>query len=106
MTAITLKEISLNGLIFPYTDTLAVTSSYFNYFLVSIKEKFKSLKNCQISFKEGFEQYCENTYCDYASQLAKDLDCYYIDLDEIFDYRSIEFKVLIQANERLDLQRN
>ena len=106
MTAITLKEISLNGLIFPYTDTLAVTSSYFNYFLVSIKEKFKSLKNCQISFQEGLEQYCENTYCDYASQLAKDLDRYFIDLDETFDYRSIEFKVLTQLKERLDLQRN
>ena len=46
------------------------------------------------------EQYCENTYCDYASQLAKDLDRYFIDLDETFDYRSIEFNFLIQANTR------
>ena len=70
MTAITLKKISLNGLIFTYAGTFGGTSSYFNYFLVSIKEKFKSLKNCQISFQEGFEQHYENTYCEYASQLA------------------------------------
>ena len=56
------------------------------------------MKNCQISFQEGFEQQYEKTYWEYASQLAKYLDRYYIDLDETFAYRSIEFKVLVQAN--------
>ena len=57
------------------------------------------MRKCQISFQEGFEQQYEKTYWEYASQLAKYLDRYYIDLDETFAYRSIEFKVLIQANE-------
>jgi hypothetical protein len=91
-----IEKLSLNGLMFPFFGT----TSYFRYFIASIKEKFKNLKKCQISFQEGFEQCYENTYCEYASQLAKDLDRYYIDLDETFDYRSIEFKVLIQANTR------
>ena len=91
-----IEKLSLNGLMFPFVGA----TSYFRYFMASIKEKFKNLKKCQISFQEGFEQCYENTYCEYASQLAKDLDRYYIDLDETFDYRSIEFKVFIQANTR------
>ena len=94
-----IEKISLNGLMFPFTGTFAGTSSYFDYFMASIKEKFKNLRKCQISFQEGFEQQYEKTYWEYASQLAKYLDRYYIDLDETFAYRSIEFKVLIQANE-------
>ena len=93
-----IEKLSLNGLMFPFVGT----TSYFRYFMASIKEKFKNLKKCQISFQEGFEQHFENPFgenCEeYASELAKDLDRYYIDLDEKFAYRSIEFKVLVQAN--------
>ena len=93
-----IEKLSLNGLMFPFVDT----TSYFRYFLASIKEKFKNLKKCQISFQEGFEQHFDNPFgenCEeYASELAKDLDRYYIDFDEKFAYRSIEFKVLVQAN--------
>ena len=94
-----IEKITLNGLMFPFTGTFAGTSSYFDYFLASIKEKFKNLKKCQISFQEGFEQHYEKTYWEYACQLAKYLDRYYIDLDETFAYRSIEFKIFIQAKE-------
>ena len=93
-----IEKLSLNGLMFPFFGT----TSYFRYFIASIKEKFKNLKKCPISFQEGFEQHFENPFgenCEeYVSALAKDLDRYYIDFDEKFAYRSIEFKVLVQAN--------
>ena len=53
------------------------------------------MKKCQISFQGDFGQHFEyifiNSYKDYASELAQDLD-------KTFADRSTEFKVLIQAN--------
>ena len=57
-----IEKLSLNGLMFPFVDT----TSYFRYFLASIKEKFKNLKKCQISFQEGFEPYFKNISSGYA----------------------------------------
>ena len=34
--------------------------------MASIKEKFKNLKKCQISFQEGFEPYFKNISSGYA----------------------------------------
>ena len=78
--------------------------------MASIKEKFKNLKKCQISFQEGFEQYFEYisyagvSWKQYAAELTIPQDELYIDtlaedLDETFASGSTEFKVLI-ANKR------
>jgi hypothetical protein len=79
--------LSLNGLMFPFFGQRSGD-------MASIKRKFKNLKQCQLSFQEGFDQYFEYTLCasltcsSYADELA-------IDLDETFAGRSTEFKVLI-----------
>ena len=70
--------LSLNGLSFPFFGKSTGD-------MASIKEKFKKLKKCQISFQKDFGQYFEYTqvngwdkipegYKEYASELAKDLD--------------------------------
>ena len=90
-----IETLSLNGLSGPFFGKSTGD-------MASIKEKFKKLKKCQISFQEDFGQYFEYTlyngwdkipesYKEYASELAKDLD-------KTFADRSTEFKVLIQAN--------
>ena len=90
-----LETLTLNGLCFPFFGKSSGD-------MASIKEKFKKLEKCQISFQKDFGQYFEYTqyngwdkipesYKEYASELAKDLD-------KTFADRSTEFKVLIQAN--------
>ena len=90
--------LSLNGLMFPFFGKSSGD-------MASMKEKFKNLKQCQMSFQEGFEHYFDARkysifeYTDweylsckeYAAELAKDLD-------ETFADRSTEFKVLIMSN--------
>ena len=86
-----IETLSLNGLMFPFFGKSSGD-------MASIKDKFKNLKKCQISFHEDshFEQYFEytlhNSCKEYASELAKDLD-------ETFAERTTEFRVLIRANE-------
>ena len=84
-----IEILSLNGLTYPCFGKWSSGD------MASIKEKFKSLKKCQISFQGDFGQHFEyifiNSYKDYASELAQDLD-------KTFADRSTEFKILIQAN--------
>ena len=81
----------LNGLMFPFFGQRSGD-------MASIKGKFNKLKQCQISFQEGFDQYFHYTLCvsltckSYVDELA-------IDLDETFAGRSTEFKVLIPGGE-------
>lgn len=54
-----IETLRLNGLTFPF---FGKSSSD----MASIKEKFKNLKKCQISFQEGFEPYFKNISSGYA----------------------------------------
>ena len=81
--------------------------------MASIKEKFKKLKKCQISFQEGFEDYFEYissgyaglSWKQYAAELTIPQDELYMDtlaedLDKTFAGRSTEFKFLIPSKRR------
>merc|ERR1712008_174959 len=81
--------------------------------MASIKEKFKNLKKCQISFQEGFEDYFEYICSGYAGlswkQYAAELtipqdelyrDTLAEDLDKTFAGRSTELKFLIPSKRR------
>ena len=69
----------------------------------AMKEKFKNLKNCEISFEEGFENYFDHnpwgnsSYDGYTGVVLHTAEIVK-DLDETFADRSTEFKVLIMAN--------
>ena len=101
-----IETLSLNGLMFPFFGKSSGD-------MASIKEKFKNLKKCQISFQEGFEDYFEyissgyagTSWKQYAAELTIPQDELYMDtlaedLDKTFAGRSTEFKFLIPSKRR------
>ena len=88
-----IETLSLNGLMFPYC---------LSGDMKAMKEKFKNLKNCEISFEEGFEKYFEHnpwgnsSYDGYTGVVLHTAEIVK-DLDETFADRKTEFKVLIPA---------
>ena len=85
-----IETLSLNGLIYPFFG-------WDNFEMASIRDKYKNLKKCQISFNEEFERHFDyignGISCkEYTTELAEDLD-------KTFADRSTEFKVIIRAKE-------
>merc|ERR1712051_850305 len=101
-----IEILRLSGLTFPFFGKSSGD-------MASIKEKFKNLKKCRISFQQDFEQYFEylsSGYADlswkqYAAELAIPQDELYMDtlaedLDKTFAGTSTEFKFIVPNKRR------